>query len=321
MNTMRTIGTGLTLGVLLFSGSVTVAFAKETSQNFVINQNLNYFWNRWNADQTTNLQSEASVIAATQNGGGWELGLSNPNITILYRANVINNATGASLTDLSNIAVGTVLRLEFEPHLSSDISWFGTGASMDSPYGEWRANAAPPALTMKNYGGGSAALPDCDPKDYVTSVAPLGIPLSIYIPFVVNPPTKSITTSSNLSCGAADANGNKTCTVTAAGPISVTFDFGSTYGKFYYRYIDQRNPVYGAPVYAAYAGCYGNNVALRPAGTSFIAQSQPVCWTECTQETCVPPPTNFDYGDTGTYYGGSGVDSGVKYRDSYTYLP
>lgn len=303
---MNKILIAVLLAVTAFGCSAMSAEAKEASQNFVINQTMKYFWNRWNANSSINNQAEAAVIQqSNQSGGaGWEAALASPNVTILYRANVVNDATGALVTDASNIPVGTVLRLEFEPHVSTDISWFGTGYSMDSPYGEWRTGATGPALTLQTRGTSAQGyLPTCEAKDYVTTVYPLSIPLQVYVPFVVNPPTKSITTSSNLTCDAPQANGNRRCTVTAEGPVSVAFDFAATYGKFYYRYTDTRN-VDGAPSWAYGPGCYGNNVALRPSGTSYIQQTQPVCWNECTETTCVPPPNYFDYGDTGTYNGG-----------------
>lgn len=300
----RTVFPILLLALLIIPSFVQ---AKETSQTFLVNQDMNYFWNRWNGNPNINNQPEATVIQqSNQSGGaGWTPALTNPTVTILYRANIINDATGVAITDGANVPVGTVLRLEFEPHLSTDISWFGTGHSMDSPYGEWRAGAAPPALTLKSYGGSASGyLPSCDAKDFVNRDNPFNIPLDIYIPLVVNPPTKSITTSANLTCDAADpATGNRRCTVNAAGPISVSFDFAATYGKFYYRYIDYRN-VDGAPAWAYYPGCYGNNVALRPAGTTYIQQAAPVCWNECQQTTCVPPPDYFEYGDSGNYTGG-----------------
>lgn len=280
------------------------ASAKETSQNFILTQTLSYFWNRWNSNSAINLGTESQVIQQSQaEGSGWQGALTQPNVTIFYRARIVDNVTGTVITDGANLAVGSVVRLEFEPHLSTDISWFGTGASMDSPYGEWRAGATPPALTSQDRGSGAGWLPTCESKDFVNNTGVIGLNFGVYIPFVVSPPSKSITTSSNLSCGAPDGSGNRTCTVTAAGPISVSFDFAPTTGKFYYRYTDQRT-LAGAPGWSRHPGCYGNNVALRPSSdTAYISQSAPVCWTECQTVTCVPPTTDFEYGDSGTYNG------------------
>lgn len=296
----------LTLILVALTALPVPLMAKEASQNFVVHETFKYFWNRWSTNPSINLGTEAQVVQST---GGWDRGLANPNVTIRYRANVINDATGASVTDGSTLAVGTVLRLEFDQHVPSDIYWFGTGFSMDSPYGEWREGAAPPALTSQNRGKGAGYLPTCEAKDYLNTVRPLGVELDIHIPFVVSPPTRSITTSSNLTCGAPDASGNKRCTVNATGPISVAFNFDPTYGKFYYRYYDERT-VSGAPGWVANPGCYGNNVAMRPSNATYVAQAAQVCWTECVASTCVPPPEYFDYGNSGTYTGGGAYGPG-----------
>ena len=114
-----------TLGVVL---STPKAEAKDVVWNDVENTTLIYFWDN----------------AGTSNYSGWGKGLSNPNISVTYHAQIKNKDTGAIIADGASIPVGTHLTLTLLPHTSQDIYWFGTGYSTDSPYGDWIASAAPP---------------------------------------------------------------------------------------------------------------------------------------------------------------------------------
>ena len=179
--------------------------------------------------------------------------LSNPNITIAYDVGVYDAVTGARYAPNATVPVGTSIKLVFGAFVPSNIFWFGTGYASDSPYGEWRANATAPTRV--------ASRVTCDAKDYTVNYSLSGGSASydIYIPLVVNPPTRSISViPSNLSCGAlsnnADGTATMTCTVDSAGPVVPRFNFGTTYGKFYYRYYDHRS--------GSFTGCFGNNIPL-----------------------------------------------------------
>ena len=209
-----------------------------------------YAWNRWASGCGATTGCLPSSDTSTQ---GWVSGLSNPNVTIGYDLGVVNPTTGANYPENSNIPVGTQIKLVFGPYVSNNIFWYGTGYSMDSPYGEWRTNATAPSRVSNRV--------TCDSKDYIVKydLPGYGLTFDVYIPLVMNPPTRSISVvPSNLTCGTltnnADGSASMLCTVNAAGPIVPRFHFNSTYGKFYYRYYDFRTNYV--------AGCYGNNIAM-----------------------------------------------------------
>jgi hypothetical protein len=58
--------------------------------------------------------------------------------------------------------------------------------------------------------------------------------ISFYTPFAVAPPQSTIT-NTGLDCGAPAADRTVSCTAATAGNASAKFDFGSTYGRFYFH--------------------------------------------------------------------------------------
>jgi hypothetical protein len=193
------------------------------------------------------------------NISGWVQGLGNPNVSIGYDFGIYDAASPTTLIpENSTVQSGKQVILKFNPYVSDNIFWFGTGYSLDSPFGEWRANAAPPARVNNKV--------ICDSKDltgqYTTSITG-NYTFDVYIPLVVDPATRSLGQLNGLTCGAASTNpdGSVTaaCTVTGTGTISPTFNYGSTFGRFYYRYYDLRDMT---SIGWGTAGCYGNNIPL-----------------------------------------------------------
>jgi hypothetical protein len=193
---------------------------------------------------------------------GWATGLSNPNITIGYDVRVLDAQSGSEITD-GRVALNQNIVLKFEKYVSDNIFWFGTGYSMDSPYGAWSVNAAPPPRVANRV--------TCESKDYVVRYTyQSGQPLifDIFVPFQVHPPERSIVPASltGLTCEALEQKSDGTlqmpCRVTTEGVLTPTFKFEQTYGKFYYRYNDNRDlGEFGNP------GCHGNNIAMAKIGT------------------------------------------------------
>lgn len=195
-----------------------------------------YHWNRFTG----------GVIVETQVAPG----LYDPDVSVTYNAVIKDVATGAVIPPGGIVSVGSKIDLSFVPHKSEDIYWFGIGVSMDSPYGEWRADATPPSV-------------GCQTKDFVGTAYYAGtLPFGVYIPLVVDPPVKNITGLDGLSCSAL-SGGAMRCTVEREGEINPVFEIGETYAKLYYRYYDFRSGEdIGVP------GCYGNNTPMfeLPAG-------------------------------------------------------
>jgi hypothetical protein len=232
--------------------------AKTLSWTKVETKDFAYFWNRWGN----------GVYSS-----GWATALKKPSITIKYNVEIRNAKTNALIESGGSVPVGTEINLKFLKHEYTDISWFGTGYSADSPNGEWRTNATPPTMTtwydwvqpgnVWTY----FEQPVCAQKDFVTNVNSGSVTYGVYIPFVVSPPAKSIMNTNNLSCGSLTGNESTgytmKCTVTSPGTIQPIFFFGATSGKFYYRYYDPRSGSTGYPPAPLIPGCYGNNIPLE----------------------------------------------------------
>jgi len=120
----------------------TVVEAKDVIWTSNPTVKLDYFWN-WGGTAIEN-----------RGGSGWAKALDNPSVSVKYKTEIRNKDTGVLITDGNSVPVGTKLILSFLPHVSEDISWFGTGYSGDSPYGEWRDGATPPTM-------------GCNTKDFV----------------------------------------------------------------------------------------------------------------------------------------------------------
>ncbi|HEY4478545.1 MAG TPA: hypothetical protein VI775_01750, partial [Candidatus Paceibacterota bacterium] len=132
---VNTITSTYILAILLFSAfilSPSVTEAKGASWNEEYTDTLSYYWDF--SGYITNW------------GSGWANALGARNITVNYNAEIRNADTNALISDNSSIPVGTNLLLQFKPHRYTDISWFGTGYSADSPYGQWRQDAEPPPV-------------------------------------------------------------------------------------------------------------------------------------------------------------------------------
>ncbi len=260
------------LGSLFIMPNVTEA--KSATWNKIIEKNFEYFW------------SISQVPGWYGSGSGWTLGLKNPNITVKYNVEVRNRDTNALIAEGASVPIGTDIALSFKKHVSTDISWFGTGYSSDSPYGAWKLNAAPGVEDT------------CKDNDFVNSVKVwyegtyLGT-VGVYIPLRLDFPEKSITNKDNLSCG--NLNGDESngytmnCTVNAVGTIKPYFNFGATTGKFYYRY--KTLTVYNASNSIPKDTCISTNLPMKTDGSTYVLQvPQKTITYSFTAVT--PPPAN-----------------------------
>lgn len=207
---------------------------------------------------------------------GWAKGME-PGATanITYKARLINSVTGAEINDGATLPTGTRFRVvRDERTKDTDISWVGTGYSLDSPYGRWVNNAGPLPLA-------------CSSADYIgesvdSSLAPFGgiiYRYKVYSLLNVNPPTVAVSgASSNLSCVREE------CTVTGPGAISVGLNFSGTTGRFYYRYhTDFFSKKLGK-------GCHANNVPMRTGNLSYFDEFSGLTSKSCNGPGC----TNTD---------------------------
>lgn len=169
--------------------------------------------------------------------------LRNTQVTVQYRATIVddlgNNLCGAT------VPKGTAMHLKFLPHESHDIYWFGTGYDHDSPYGFWKADAAPP--TPRN-GGYDPAW--CTPDSYVNTFgwesqgAGRVMRNESHVSLDANPPVHTLSVPDFLTCDTPLSDGSQNCTASRAGSGSARFGFGATYGRFYFAI--QWDPYWGS---------------------------------------------------------------------------
>jgi hypothetical protein len=213
----------------------------------------------WSRSFDSNLYSVDYLL-----GGDDELYFRDPAVTVHYRAHMENEDTGALIPSGATILTGSRVRFVFERHAYTDISWFATGGTFDSPYGDWSADAAAPPIA-------------CNSKDFVgkdnTDQKYQG---DIYASLVVNAPLKMLSGVDAFDCEAPAVDGTQICTASAPGTFNPLFTFGGaltvdvprfsggnaiapqamnlsgTYGYFYPRFktTDGR--------------CFGSNFAMTP---------------------------------------------------------
>ena len=158
--------------------------------------------------------------------------VTNANFSVTYHAEITNADTGEVIQPGATVAEGAHLHLKFVPHVSQDISWFGTGSNFDSPYGEWVANAAPPGPIA------------CRSQDFLNTIInradlvtyPNGTYRGdVYAALAVDPPQKSLQGLNGLDCTVDDTNATADCVANTVGTYQIAFDFASTTGNMYGR--------------------------------------------------------------------------------------
>ena len=172
---------------------------------------LAYFWNC------------SSSAGCYRGATGWEKGLSAPQVTVDYYADIYDDTTNTIITDGTSVAVGSTLRFVPKPYNDADTNWFAYGFTQDSPNGHWISGAAAPTFGCNNGDISNTNITDDNGNVYNT-----------YSPLSINPPVNSLDlTSSTASLINISPNVYK---VNSAGTIVAKFIFASTNGEFYYRY-------------------------------------------------------------------------------------
>ncbi|MCX6717443.1 MAG: hypothetical protein NTU76_02095, partial [Candidatus Taylorbacteria bacterium] len=296
INENRKNKVGLLLLFLLFGlyFSPSIMEAKSVQWNYQSSDPMYYYDNFYNT--------------------GLQKGLNQKNITVTYNAEIRDTNTGAIIADGSYLPVGARLTLKFLPHEFTDIAWTGLGHYQGTPYGEWRAGSTPPPpaynqwifssctvgsdpgcsmvstpcgcsnFSVSNQCNSSSwgscslrAIFSCDAKDYVSSV---GV-LSVHIPLVISPPTKTIVTT-GMTCGSQSGNESigytKSCVVDSSGPITANFNYNTTSGEFYYRFL-----LGGV--------CTGNNIPMTGYDLIIPAKSISYNLSRILVNNPPPPPT------------------------------
>jgi hypothetical protein len=167
---------------------------------------------KWSGQQPT--------LHFTTAGGKFDATLTGAMVTVHYRVKLQEvNEGGAVVRELScgdSIPEGTRVKYSFDEHKYTDISWFGSGASNDSPYGMWR-----------EYGNQPSPATRCEPDNLYKTGAHKA---NLYAELTVDPPTKSLTT--NMPSCTSGANDSKTC-VAGVGTYNAVYAFAATRGNFW----------------------------------------------------------------------------------------
>ncbi len=158
--------------------------------------------------------------------GGW-VQFSPTQDQITYRIQVTDVETGEVLAPDASVPIEDHVKLEFVPHVYSDISFFTSGGPQDSPYGYWIPGAAPPPI-------------ECNPAYQVGSAFDGVGPQNNYVAHSVNPPAKTLTIPSGMTCDAPDADGSQVCSFDVQGSYTPVFNWAATNGNFYLRMTSPR---------------------------------------------------------------------------------
>jgi len=150
--------------------------------------------------------------------------LSWPGFQIGYHAHAIDKKTGGVIACGASVPAGTDVSFSFYPKRDIDIAWAGLGGINDTPYGRWGNGAS-------RSGGGSICSSKYNIK-YRKINQNMGVWTKQYVDYVVHPPTRTI---SGLPAGQCTklGNGNYDCKTDTPGVLNATFNFGSTYSRFY----------------------------------------------------------------------------------------
>lgn len=234
------------------------AEAESVTWDWTYDGMLAYFWN-----------ADGKV------SGDWAAGLRNPQMHIVYYANVYDQDRNLIIPSDAVISVGTKLSFKSRPLNDRNISWNGTGYSGDSPYGYWVEGAAypSPGNCSMGYVGMIDMLGEQAYQDWVyavlrrSGIVPSGTyarNIKVYVPFSAAPPSLSFVHSgtAKLSCNAA----GDLCTVLSPGSIRSSVVFSATRGKFYYDYYEM-NTISIGPYFKGTKGCHTNNIAMRAAAS------------------------------------------------------
>ncbi len=264
--------------------------------------------------------------------GGQKTKLTDVNVTVTYKAEVTRES-GELLSGGESLPVGSTIKLKSVPHSSDDIYWFGMGDVYDSPYGEWRAGATAPAV-------------GCQDKDFTNAaVADWSIFSNefkaryLFFPLVIAPPVKSVTNLQNLALVSENADGTSVYRVTGKGPVTATFNYGATSGKFYYSFFQipsvRKNGVVNMPSLSSISASDRAACLVKPdplGGYSLAVPAQSISFAfDGTAEGNQPPATPgisgpevgrpgevYTFGFTSTDPDGDKVKYGVNWANEET---
>ena len=156
--------------------------------------------------------------------------LYNPMVNVQYSTAVaLVDAQGNTIRSIAcgaSVPTGSRVKFSFAPHVSADISWFGTGSAQGSPHGDWVATEP---------SGGQR----CAPKNLYAQGTTASPSVNLFGTLAVAPPKESIT----VSAGDCQTQGsNKLCTFTQAGTVTANFSFAQTTGQFWGGMRDSQHP-------------------------------------------------------------------------------
>lgn len=175
---------------------------------------------------------------------------------------------------------------------------------MDSPYGDWSVDAlSPPASSSMTPGVGPGNPPDpsewCTQKNYLNTWGVGWGNNNSYVLLEINPPQEQVASINGFTCGTPGPDGSVSCTATTPGTYTPTFNFASTYGKFYYSILFGPVWPYGCVAYplplsvmTPQGAVFGTTLAQNPGNAYYtlqVPQQQISCPITVTSATGTPP--------------------------------
>jgi hypothetical protein len=241
-------------------------------------------------NQQVNQMLKRAAFGTTPQACGTHDALSNPNISITYGAYIVDPVTNTIIPRDGSVLTGSEVILRFKPQEFTDIYWFGTGYTYDSPYGEWSNGTPPLECNPKDLLDGGDVICYTDPwscADWVRYN-------TVYVPFVVRAPSLTFDHLNGLSCGPEEIATNgarqRRCTVTESpgGQIEPRFEFGETTGRFYFR-ADMELMWMGTPQACHYPA--GDPPLCTASGETYVHQidKQEIRYTLNISGVTVPP--------------------------------
>jgi len=258
--------------------------------------------------------------------------LQNLNTSVAYNAQAIDDTTGGDACN-TTIPEGTQVDFDFTPHVSSDVSWFGTGFDMDSPYGDWSIDAdSPPTTTGSVVNEDAGNPPDpaqwCTQKNYLNTWGVGWGNNNSYVLLEVDPPQEQVADIDGFTCGTPGPDGSVSCTASTPGTYTPTFNFASTYGKFYYSILYGPVWPYGCVAYplplsvlTPQSGVFGTTLAQNPGNAYYtlqVPQQQISCPITVTSATGTPPTAPTVSGGSIAVSSGSSCVVGEPYSITFS---
>ncbi len=279
--------------------------------------------------EAKSVTSSASITS--QSSGGYpNYTFGNITLSADYTAEIRNAATNAVIADNASVPVGTQVRVTIT---TARPDWMASTPTWESGTGSWVSGAGVASAADACDGNYVDTYTNNYSSNAYSQTQSSSHTWRIYYNPTLNPTTKTITTSGNLSCGTFNGSGVATCNVTGTGALRITVNYPSTYGNFYRSvYNDYTNITNGVDGCTPGTWKFSPNPTTLPSRTIvFNLTGAPVVPPNAAPNAPVIggsttgyPSTTYTFSFDGTDPDGDQVRYGVDWDNNNTvdeYLP